>query len=598
MTNTDRTTVIESKSVTFFRLFCEGRFRVPWHQRRYDWKPDHVLELLRDIDEAFGAGSQCYFLGMVIFVESARRQWHINDGQQRMVTLSLICACLRRLFTDHNDSLREYRALRILFDVDESSTEVLENIDHQTPRITPPSDDKICYNQMIRGHSIGTNGKLTLAWRQIDSFVLGMGVEKARRFFDFLTQKLELACLYIPESVDPNSVYETINCRGKRLDDLDLIRNHLYSYFNSDEDEQRRHTVHGNLEKIYDQLRDNARFTDYARCYFQSRHGFLRKSTFYRETRNHIRSEADHHERAGKTRSDYVFSLIEDFSRREQIELFRTIAAPNRSDRFIEDFTRLSGQTAAKRNASTFLKELQTYKVTQPLLFALLMRYVKQTEEAGRRNLAKWIHVRLKHVTSFVMRTAFVAPKFEPSHFESEFSNLAQRVTLADNVYDVDVDGCLKNCDGHGVIDDKKFKTRMCEIEMRDVKKIRRFLFGVNYHTQTDSDLVSESRCTIEHVLPKAERHWANWYGFENVNPEEWIHRIGNLTLLGRQDNKPGDADNGDFATKKNICSRSAIKITREIGDCDGWTPDEIRKRQRRFAAHAARVWSFEQSMK
>ena len=97
MTNTDRTTVIESKSVTFFRLFCEGRFRVPWHQRRYDWKPDHVLELLRDIDEAFGAGSQCYFLGMVIFVESARRKWHINDGQQRMVTLSLICACLYRV---------------------------------------------------------------------------------------------------------------------------------------------------------------------------------------------------------------------------------------------------------------------------------------------------------------------------------------------------------------------------------------------------------------------------------------------------------------------------------------------------------------------
>ena len=597
MTNTDRTTVIESKSVTFFRLFCEGRFRVPWHQRRYDWKPDHVLELLRDIDEAFGAGSQCYFLGMVIFVESTRRKWHINDGQQRMVTLSLICACLRRLFTDHNDSLREYRALRILFDVDESSTEVLENIDHQTPRITPPSDDKISYNQMIRGHSIGTNGKLTLAWRQIDSFFLGMGVEKAQRFFDFLTQKLELACLYIPESVDPNSVYETINCRGKRLDDLDLIRNHLYSYFNADEDEQLRHTVHGNLEKIYDHLRDNARFTDYARCYFQAWHGFLRKSTFYRETRDHIRSGADHHERAGKTRSDYVFSLIEDFSRREQIELFRTIAAPNRSDRFIEDFIRLSGQTAAKRNASTFLKELQTYKVTQPLLFALLMRYVKQTE-AGRRNLAKWIHVRLKHITSFVMRTAFVAPKFEPSHFESEFSNLAQRVTSADDVYDVDVDGCLKNCDGHGVIDDKKFKARICEIEMRDVKKIRRFLFGVNYHTQTDSDLVSESRCTIEHVLPKAERHWANWYGFEDVNPEEWIHRIGNLTLLGRQDNKPGDADNGNFATKKNICSRSAIMITREIGDCDSWTPDEIRKRQKRFAAHAARVWSFEQSMR
>ena len=599
--STGRPTVIESRSVTFFRLFCEGRFRVPWHQRRYDWKPDHVQELLRDLDEAFSADRQCYFLGMVIFVESAEsapRQWHINDGQQRMVTLSLICACLRRLFTDHSDSLSEHRALRILFDVDESSTDVLENIDRQSSRIIPPSDDKIVYNQMIRGRSIGANGKLTLAWRQIEAFVLGMGIGKAQQFFSFLCQKLELACLYIPDSVDPNSVYETINCRGKRLDDLDLIRNHLYSYFNADDDEERRRAVNRNLdEKIYEHLRDNARFTDYARCYFQSRHGFLKKSTFYRETRDHIRSGAERHERTGKTRSDYVFSLIDDLSRREQIELFRTVAEPNRKDSFVEEFTRSSGQAAAKRNAFTFLKELQTYKVAQPLLFALLMRYVNETEAAHRRNLAKWIHVRLKHITSFVMRTAFVAPKFEPSHFESEFSNLAQRVMSSRNLRDVDVDGCLRGCDDHGIISDKKFKAKMCQIEMRDAKKIKRFLFGVNCHVQTDSDLVRESRCTIEHVLPKAQHHWANWHGFQNENPDEWIHRIGNLTLLGRQDNKPSDADNQDFAAKKSICSRSAISITRDIGTCDGWSPREIEKRQKQLAGHAARVWSFERSM-
>lgn len=597
MTSTGPKTVIESRSVRFFHLFCEGRFKVPWHQRRYDWKPDHVQELLRDLDEAFSADRQCYFLGMVIFVESALRQWHINDGQQRMVTLSLICACLRRLFTDHNDSLSEHRALRILFDVDESSTNVLENIDHQPSRIIPPSDDTIVYYQMIRGRSIGANGKLTLAWRQIEAFVLGMGIDKAQRFFNFLCQKLELACLYIPDSVDPNSVYETINCRGKRLDDLDLIRNHLYSYFNADDDEERRRAVNRNLdEKIYEHLRDNARFTDYARCYFQSQHGFLRKSTFYRETRDHIRSGAERHERTGKTRSDYVFSLIDDLSRREQIELFRTIAAPNRKDPFVEEFTRLSGQAAAKRNTFTFLKELQTYKVAQPLLFSLLMRYVNETEAARRRNLAKWIHVRIKHITSFVMRTAFVA-KFEPSHFESEFSNLAQRVMSSKDLRDVDVDGCLRGCDDHGIISDRKFKTKMCQIEMRDAKKIKRFLFGVNCYVQTDSDLVSESRCTIEHVLPKAQRHWANWHGFENDNPEDWIHRIGNLTLLGRQDNKPGDADNQDFVTKRDTFLKSAVQITREIGTWDNWTPREIEKRQRQLAGHAARVWSFERNM-
>lgn len=597
MTDINKPTVIESKVITFFRLFCDGRFQVPWHQRRYDWKPSHVHELLQDLDEAISTGRKCYFLGTVILVKSATRQWLINDGQQRMVTLSLICACLRGLFTEHGDSRLEHLALRVLFDVDEDSTDVLENIDRQTPRVTPPSDDKARYNQIIRGRSIGTNGKLTQAWRQIDSFVLGMGLEKSRHFFHFLTTKLELACLYIPDSVDPNSVYETINCRGKRLDDLDLIRNHFYSYFNADDDAPRRGTVHDSLENIHTHLRNSSRFTDYARCYFQSRYGFLPKGSFYRETRQQIQSNADKFKSVGKARSDYVYSLVEDFSRQEQVALFQAIADANRSDQFVEEFVNSSGQTASKRNTFTFLKDLHIYKVTHPLLFALLMRYVKETDSRRRKSLAKWIHVRLKHITSFVMRTAFVAPKFEPSHFESEFSNLAEQVISTKTVYDVDIDGCLKDCDGYGVVNDKKFKTRMREIEMRDSRKAKRLLFGINHYVQTDGSLMDERDCTIEHILPRAGHHWEGWHGFGDENKEDWIHRVGNLTLLGRQDNKSGDSGNRNFVVKQGVYSKSAVQITREIGDCDNWSPHEIRKRQKRLADRAARVWSFEQSV-
>ena len=310
MNSSNLPTVIASTSTTFFRLFCAGRFTVPWHQRRYDWQPEHVDELLHDFADAINADRRCYFLGTIILVNSAPGRWRINDGQQRMVTLSLICACLLRMFTDHRDSHRAHMALRVLFEIDENSTDVLDNTDRLTPRLTPPRDDKTRYNLTIRGRSIGSNGKLTLAWRQIDTFVAGMGLDKSKRFFDFLMQKVEVACLYIPDSVDPNSVYETINCRGKRLDDLDLIRNHLYSYFNADDDAPRRDLVHENLEGIRAHLRDDSHFTEYARCYFQSRYGFLQKSNFYRETRRHIQSNVDHTESA----SGYVYDLVHNFA--------------------------------------------------------------------------------------------------------------------------------------------------------------------------------------------------------------------------------------------------------------------------------------------
>ncbi len=259
-------TAIDTKSMIFSRLYYTGKFEVPWHQRRYDWKKEHVSELLHDIDEAVSENRRCYFLGAVMLLTKQEDFWQINDGQQRMVTISLICACFCRLFSEANDSHRETIALRILFDLDENTTERFCNADRLTPRLTPPSDDKTRYNQLIRGKNIGSNGKLTLAWREIDNFVAGMGLERACSFFDFLIQKVEVACLYIPTDVDPNSVYETINSRGKSLDDLDLIRNYLYSYFNDESETARRNTVHESLERVRVQLRDDIKLTDYARC--------------------------------------------------------------------------------------------------------------------------------------------------------------------------------------------------------------------------------------------------------------------------------------------------------------------------------------------
>ena len=71
-------TVIASNVTTFFRLFCSGRFTVPWHQRRYDWQPEHVDELLHDFADAIEANRPCYFLGTIILVESAPGRWSIS----------------------------------------------------------------------------------------------------------------------------------------------------------------------------------------------------------------------------------------------------------------------------------------------------------------------------------------------------------------------------------------------------------------------------------------------------------------------------------------------------------------------------------------
>lgn len=586
-----RQTRISAEALSFSELLQNGRFSVPWHQRYYDWGAKEVQELLQDIDEAIKEGRGCYFLGAIILIESAKGDpWEINDGQQRMVTLSLIYAALCRKFK--RDSQREGIALRILFELDANSVCTLAEAESYTPRIDPPVADTMHYEQMIRGNNIGTNGKLTIAWTKIDEFLDSKSIDEVEEFFDFLTKKLEIACLKVPQEVDPNSVFETINCRGKTLDDLDRIRNHFYSHFKTS-DNEKKNTVHKNLEEIRTATRSVEQASQYMRCHLQCIFGFLRKNNFYRDVRAAIRS----HTPKQKSSADYILSLTEKVAAQKSLGLFTGIVAtPNPDPEIIKDFISKSGTTKRKRDLAVFLRELRGYKVTQPLVFALLMRYWQEPDGRHKRRIARIVNTNLSRLTSFVLRTAFVAPKFEPSHFETDFSNFARYIMEADEVPDSTFAEFLRECDrsSHNVLDDSVFQKAISEVRMKGDPKIKHFLLGINSHLQRDPQVINEGQCTIEHILPKSSLYWGTWSGFEDVDPADWSGRIGNLTLMGGNDNKPGTKYNSDFEKKKETYAESSLQITKNLAQYESWTPENIQKRQRRMARLAIKVWKFE----
>ena len=543
MTNSHET-VIRAKAILLADLFHQGRFTVPWHQRCYDWKANDVRELLYDIDEAIKEERDCYFLGAIMLVDTGHDKWEINDGQQRMVTMSLMCASLCRRFVRRmKESQREGQALRILFDIGINETSTLNKANNYTPRITPPINDAMRYRQIIRGHSIGTNGALTSAWKEIEKFFDPMNENKLNKYFDFLMQKLEVACLNIPVSIDPNAVYETLNNRGKNIDDFDLIRNYIYSHFNSTEDSERRNSVHDNLERIRIVIPSLQKASEYMRCHLQCRFGFLRKDHFYRDVRGFIRDRLDRIQPSSdEPLSNYMFDLTEQITDRQLLSLFTIIASPNRDSEFIRAFEIASRTTNSTRNLAAFLQELRAYKISQPLVFAILNHYIRESDHRKRKQIAKISHQNLKRLSAFILRTAFVAPKFEPSHFETEFSNYAKKIMNEDKLPDVEFANFLRECDHseHHVLDDSNFYDSMRDKKMTGSTKIKTFLLGINSELQSNVQLLNQRLCNVEHILPKSSQHWDGWTKFEHSDNADWIHRLGNLTLLGPSDNKPG----------------------------------------------------------
>ncbi len=578
-------------------LFHKGRFQVPWHQRYYDWKREHVSELLMDLEEAFREQRDCYFLGALMLVERSDGLWEINDGQQRMVTYSLICAKLARTFGDNGDPLREALALRVLFDLNENHTENLTAGNSLVPRLTPPRNDKTRYYQLIRGKDISPNGNLTDAWGEINTYLASMDTEKAKEFFDFVLRKLEVACLYVPRKLDPSSVFETLNARGKPLSQLDLIRNHFYSFFSGQDTNPRRETVHDSLESVRSQLSADSKSAEYFRCFLQCKYGFLRKDRFYREMKAKIK--ADCGSKSAQSLSNYVFDLVETLSRKDRVELFRIISAPSENDSLIENFSkdsrknRSSSQKKRKspRELFALLCDLKRYTVTQPIVFALLLKYLLEADGRKKPSIARHIHERLHVLTSFVMRTAFVAKKFESSHFESAFSALAKQIMEGDSVDSVPFTSVLEESDEQSIFDDTVFIERMKQTVTRQPAYAKRLLLGLAYYQQPDSVVINERRYSVEHILPKSDSYISGWPNFDPSDHDDCVDRIGNLTLLANSENSPRANDNRNFSRKKDIYKSSAILMTREISQVIDWSPEEIERRQDRLAKLASEVW-------
>ncbi|MDE2834209.1 MAG: DUF262 domain-containing HNH endonuclease family protein [Bacteroidota bacterium] len=579
-------TKIESKVRLIADVLGSGRLQVPWHQRKYDWRVNQVRDLLGDLKESCEAGKECYFIGSIMLVPKLSGEVMIvNDGQQRLITLSLLLAALCRRFahSQPRDQQRAVRALCALFVIAGHEFPTLGESTKYRPRIKTPRTDQSKYNQLIRGRDIGSNGLLTSAWQKIDEFVEAMPKENRGYFFDFIMGSVEVSVLSVPEGVDANMVFETLNARGKPLDAVDLIRNHLYSYYTGADHKQHQETVHHNLEGIGPILRMSKKVPEYFRCYLQCQFGFLPKNSLYREFRRALRQAVGKNDL-----SMYVYELVEGLGRGDCIELYRAIIAAKPSDVLEQHLPRFHG----KRRLRDLLTELKGYKVSHPVCFALLYRFICERDPAQKRKAGQRIARSMKNLNSFIMRSTFITRTLRPSSFEGALADCAAKVFNGTTLDSLDIMDQLENCDDSNVINDASFVRHMTNVEFKDGKKPRLYLFGINLQSQRGATALRLDECSVEHILPKAEQHWQEWCEFSH--PREWVNRAGNLVLLARDENRADRKFNSSFDEKKRGLADSSVQMARSVAEeYTSWTPEIVQKRSEKLAREAARIWKF-----
>lgn len=567
-----------------------GSFLVPWHQRKYDWSTGEVDDLLQDLREALERDKTCYFLGSIMLFQSdGNAVWRINDGQQRLITISLLIASLCRRFASSGAQVPEYFAMRALFNVPDDASPSFDQASRYEPRIQPPTHDKEKYRQLLQGGDVSTGGLLVSAWDTVERFVGSLPSEDRIGMFHYLDRKVEISVLNIPIEVDENLVFETLNARGKRLEDVDLLRNHLYSYFPDSVEPVRRETLQDHLERPRSIL-GTKRLPDYFRSFLQCQYGFLPKARMYRMARARIEKEANRSEP-----QEYVFALASNLGRRRNVDLFGRISLGRTSETLDGNLPRVPG----KRSLDVLLQELQTYRVSRPLCFALLHRFLS-ARGTDRRAIRPAVVRGLRNLNSFIMRSVFVSASFRPSKIEEALAETARQVFEGTDRSSLEILEALQRNDVFDVVQDLSFVRRVEEAEFRPGaarggnQKALRCLFAINAQEQAGSDALDVAGCSVEHVLPESRRYWPSWPGFNDVDPSAWVYRLGNMVVLSRNENRGSERFNSSYEVKREAFERSPIKMARDVSrSYSEWDPAVVGRRSKDLAKAAARIWRF-----
>lgn len=99
--NMENQVTLETRTLNSILFNDKVKLSLPKYQRAYEWKKEHVIALLDDTYEAF-VSKKAYILGTIILHQTEDKIYDIVDGQQRLVTLSIL---FKDKLKEHKDSL-------------------------------------------------------------------------------------------------------------------------------------------------------------------------------------------------------------------------------------------------------------------------------------------------------------------------------------------------------------------------------------------------------------------------------------------------------------------------------------------------------------
>ncbi|MCF8239748.1 MAG: DUF262 domain-containing HNH endonuclease family protein [Melioribacteraceae bacterium] len=669
-------------------VFKEKIFRIPDFQRGFAWHTSDTRNPLRDFWEDLVNLSEdrSHYTGVLTLREVTEeveeedseywlvedhsyKMYHIVDGQQRLTTFIIFLQSLIELISSLEDNKGKSYDEIFLTDTLKLSSIIGKFIYRDSPGKKILRTYKFGYEvdnpsyQYLRYRIFNEDGEgeieetfYTLNLRNAKKYFSSQlknlyeieGLEGLEYIYKKLTKKFLFNEYIIKDEFDVFVAFETMNNRGKKLSDLELLKNRLIYlttlYPDKELKKSERSSIRENInltwKEIYHQLGRNEKKPlnddDFLRAHW------IMYFKYSREKGNdYIRYLLDekftpqniHKKKEVKVELDSPIEQKTDFdidSADEENETIQTISVSHLGPEEIKNYI-LSLRSSAKHWFNTFYPELseslsETDKLWldrlnrigmgyfRPLVMSILLN-VKSSSQRER------LFTRIERFIFVV----FSINRAYRNYGDSEFYNAAREL----NNKDIDVAALIKKIenrekssfDSDGFINTDSFRAYLAK-KFSDNNVNGYYTWnGLRYLLyEYEMDLLNEGRqqkvywtdlinspkdsVTVEHILPQTlSTYWEKIFsGFDETSIYKLSASLGNMLLLSKSINSSLQNDTFENKKKPKYSSKSA-KLRNgysdgshseiEVSEYTTWDAEAIKKRGLKLLSFIEKRWAF-----
>lgn len=551
---------IDFKHVGIGDLLRSGRLRVPPNQRAYKWEEEHVTDLFQDLSKAIDGPD--YFLGTIVLTGASNPIPEVTDGQQRLATTSILLTAIRDFFIEQNEGKL----------VSQIEGDFLSFTDYGTketvPRLGLNVDDSQFFTEAIiarpaerkaiTGDLSESNARLfnafILAKKHVEDITSAFRpVDKEGvlvKWIEFIRDRAAVIVIRVPDATSAYRMFATLNDRGLRASQADLLKNYLFSKAGSrlTEAAARWSSMTGAIESVG----DDDLVVLYIRHLWVSKFGPTKEEDLAEGVEEKIKG----------TQAAMEFLRELDESTADYVALFNP------------EHTKWNKyKTVIRAHVRTIHQELKVEQI-RPLLFAISRHFPPDEATKAFRLCVNW---------SVRYLVAGGRGGFLDRLYGLRAQEIGQgRIKTAKQL--------VESMREH-VPNDVLFKERFWKASISQGWLARYYLKTLDavMSGETEPEWVANPDVEVinlEHVLPK--NPGLDWKIGADIAAAN-VKRLGNMVLMQASKNKT--VGNDSFVDKRKEYATSGFVITKTMAKYGQWTPADIDDRQAKLAEVALKAW-------